>query len=131
MSAPSAHLQAPKAVISHIVGHPFDAPIVLIELCDRGEPQSTWQGRAVRLSRSHLVLCSRKLSYEGRVILAAVHMIDASPTCLAGKVMVCDYLGGTKFAIALALIETPQSPSIDAWLAAIDRRPTRATLAAP
>src|SRR6478752_7443249 len=63
-------------------GHPFKADIDIAEIDDRGRPGPAWAARTATLSRSHLFVLSRRMSYPKRIMLVAVHMIDAKPTPL-------------------------------------------------
>jgi len=100
-------------------------------LNENGEPTTPWTARAVRLSRSHLVVRSKKLCYVERYVLIAIHLLDADPTCLAAVVKQCDYIGGMHYALGLALVELPQTAFVDAWIAGLQPRvPRKATHAA-
>lgn len=88
----------------------------MAELDDRGRPSVTWSGRADMLSRSQLLLLSRRLTYAGRRMVVAVHLIDAQPTLLAGVVKVCEYVGDGHHQVVLDLEPVPRDPSMQAWL---------------
>jgi len=72
--------EAPAALRPRVPGHPFKADIDLAELDDRQRPGPAWAARAQTLSRSHIVVLSRRMSYPKRLMLVAVHLIDAKPT---------------------------------------------------
>lgn len=94
----------------------FDAELDLTELDDRDRPGLVWTGRARELSRSHLVLRSRRMCYQGRRILAAVHLIDDRPVPLLGRVTGCEYDGDGMYRVELELMQLPPKPEIALWL---------------
>ncbi|GEM_PF-1503445 len=98
-----------------ISGHTFKADLDVAELDDRQRPGPAWAARAMTLSRSHLVLLSRRMSYIGRVLLVAVHMIDARPTPLMGRVVECEYHADGLYRIALELMPLPDAETLAAW----------------
>lgn len=110
---------APSPVVGEfapeIEGHPFKAVADLSELDERARPAAKWTGRTLRLSRSHLVMQSRRMCHPGRLIVAAVHMVDAVPHVLAGTVSRCEYAGEGQYALLLELTPTPSSPELAAW----------------
>jgi hypothetical protein len=99
----------------------FDAELDLCELDDRERPGPTWSGKGRELSRSHLVILSRRMCYPGRRVLSAVHLIDAEPVPLFGKVMACDYDTDGLYRVELELLKVPEQADIGAWLAARGR----------
>src|SRR5947209_4258606 len=90
-------------------GHPFRADIDIAEMDDRGRPGLAWAARTMTLSRSHLTVLSRRMSYPKRIMLVAVHLIDAKPTPLLGRVAECDYHSDGLYRIVLELIQLPES----------------------
>jgi hypothetical protein len=98
-----------------VTGHPFKADVDLAELDDRRRPGPAWVGRAQTLSRSHVVVLSRRMSYPGRVLLVAIHMIDARPTPLVGCVLECEYHADGLYRIVLELLPLPDSDTVNGW----------------
>jgi hypothetical protein len=69
----------------------FDAELDLAELDDRRKPTPAWMACAQSLSRSNLIVRSRRMCYIGREVLIAVHMVDEQPIPLYGRVHACEY----------------------------------------
>jgi hypothetical protein len=107
-------VQLPKPVAR---GHPFRADVDMAELDDRARPGIAWAARTMSLSRSHLTLLSRRMSYPKRVMLVAVHLIDAKPTPLMGRVTECEYHADGVYRIVLELIPLPESEVLAQWFA--------------
>lgn len=103
-------------------GHRFEAEMDVAELDDRGRPVSTWSARGRELERSKLTFMSRRMCYPGRQVVVAVHLIDASPVPLFGKVGACEYEGDGLCRVDLELAEVPEDKPIRDWLDAIIRR---------
>jgi hypothetical protein len=99
------------------LGHPFRADIDIAELDDRSRPGLAWAARTQSLNRSHLVVLSRRMSYPKRLMLVAVHLIDAKPTPLMGRVTECEYHADGLYRIVLELIPLPESEVIAQWFA--------------
>lgn len=99
-------------------GARFDAELDLTELDDRERPGPTWSGKGRELSRSHLILRSRRMSYVGRQMLLAVHLIDDQPVPLFGRVFLCEYDGDGQYKIGLDLFPVPERPEIRDWVLA-------------
>jgi hypothetical protein len=95
---------------------PFKADVDIAELDERGRPGVKWAGKACEISRGHLVLRSRRLCYQDREILVAVHLIDDRPVALFGRVSACDYDGDGLHKTTIALAALPKSDAIQAWL---------------
>lgn len=93
----------------------FRAELDLAELDGRGRPGPTWGGRAVEISRSHLVVRSRRMCYEGREVLIAVHLIDDKPTALFGVVSKSDYDGDGLYRTVFNLQRLPENDAVAAW----------------
>lgn len=96
--------------------HPFNAELDASELDERWRPGTTWTAKARGLGRSHLVLQSRRMTYVGRVIVAAVHLIDAEPVALMGRVSVCEYEQEGLYRIELELLPVPGQGPIRDWV---------------
>ena len=107
-----ASLHKPKAP-----GHPFKADVDIAEIDDRARPGLAWVARTVNLSRSHLTVLSRRMSYPRRIMLVAVHLIDAKPTPLMGRVVECEYHSEGLYRIVLELIPLPESEVLAQWFA--------------
>lgn len=98
--------------------HAFSAELDATELDERWRPGTTWTARARGLGRSHLVVQSRRMTYVGRVIVAAVHLIDAEPVALMGRVSACEYEQEGLYRIELELLPVPGQGPIREWVAA-------------
>jgi hypothetical protein len=99
-------------------GLKFDAELDLCELDDRDRPGPAWAGRGRELSRAHLSFRSRRMCYQGRQVLVAVHLIDDRPVPLFGRVLACEYDGDGMHRTDLELLPLPDRPTIAAWMAA-------------
>lgn len=99
-------------------GHNFNAELDMAELDDRDRPGSTWAARARRLSRSKLVVASRRMCYPGRMIIVAVHLIDARPVPLFGQVVGCEYDGEGIYRVEIDMLPCPDTRAIRDWLSA-------------
>jgi hypothetical protein len=98
-----------------VQGHPFKADIDVAEIDDRARPGPAWAARTHSLCRSHLVIHSRRMSYPNRIMLIAVHLIDARPTPLMGRVQECEYHADGLYRIVLELIPLPESEVLAQW----------------
>lgn len=107
-----------RASPQEVKGNPFAAELDVCELDERERPGLTWTARARELSRSTLVFRSRRMCYADRLLLVAVHLIDASPTPLYGQVISCSYEGEGEYEVRLSLLPVPQRPEVQMWLAA-------------
>lgn len=96
--------------------HAFNAELDAAELDDRWRPGSTWSAKARGLGRSHLIMMSRRMTYVGRVIVVAVHLIDAEPVPLLGRVSVCEYEAEGQYRIELELLPMPDQGAIREWV---------------
>lgn len=103
-------------------GHRFEAEMDAAELDERGRPVSTWTARGRELDRSRLTFMSRRMCYPGRHVVVAIHLIDASPVPLFGRVSACEYEGDGLCRVDLDLLEVPEDRPIRDWLDAIVRR---------
>lgn len=96
-------------------GHPFVADADASELDDRNRPSPKWAVRTCELSRNHLVFYSRRMIYEGRQVMLAIHLVDDRPVVLGGKVVSCDYEGGGRHRIDVDLVHIPPSEPLARW----------------
>lgn len=108
--------QTPKRC-PHIRGHAFSADLDVSELDDKAQPGPTWSARAATISRSHLIVLSRRMSYPGRYLLVAVHLVDDRPVPLLGKVSACDYDAEGLYHIILDLVPIPTKLHVEPWIA--------------
>jgi hypothetical protein len=97
-------------------GHEFDAEMDAAELDDRERPGPPWTARGTRLSRSGVVIRSRRMSFAGRKVLLAVHLIDSEPVPLCGLVRTCDYEGEGLYTLTLDFVPVPERPEVREWL---------------
>lgn len=115
---PEVEASLGRAPTSAVTGRPFKAELDAAELSERNEPGPTWTGRGELLSGSHLVMKSRTLAYPGRRIIVAVHLIDAEPVGLLGRVLSCEYQGEGLHKIVLELQSLTNENRINEWLQA-------------
>jgi hypothetical protein len=101
----------------------FSAELDLTEIDTRGRPGTVWTGRAVELSRSNLAFRSRRMCYEGRELLMAVHLVDDRPVPLYGMVAKCDYDGDGLYRTLVNLLPLPEAESVRAWVHGLHHRP--------
>ncbi|MBL9031220.1 MAG: hypothetical protein JNM80_05885 [Phycisphaerae bacterium] len=94
----------------------FDAELDVCELDDRDRPGPAWAARGRELGRSHLVFRSRRMCYQGRRVLVAVHLIDDTPLPLFGQVAACEYDGEGQYRVELELLRVPERAEVSAWL---------------
>lgn len=95
----------------------FDAELDLAELDDRSRPGTAWTARARTLTRGALTLTSRRMCYEGRQVVVLVHLIDATPVPLFGRVKACEYDADGMYDVELDLLPLPQDPHVRQWIA--------------
>ena len=105
-----------------VPGLRFDAELDVTELDDRDRPGLVWIARGRELSRSHMIFRSRRMCYEGRRILAAVHLIDDRPVPLFGRVTQCEYDGDAMYRVELELLQVPEKPEILAWIDSMGKK---------
>ena len=98
-----------------VAGFPFKADVDMAELDDRSRPGPAWAARAQTLSRSHIVVLSRRMSYPRRILLLAIHMIDARPTPLVGRVIECEYHADGLYRVVLELLPLPEPETVAMW----------------
>ncbi|MBX3389711.1 MAG: hypothetical protein KF691_09690 [Phycisphaeraceae bacterium] len=116
-SAPEAFLQQ-KHVAVRPAGHRFNADVEVSEIDERTRPGPSWVARSLELSRSHVVMESRRMCYPGRVLALAVHLIDDRPVPLLGRVVTCQYSDDGLYRVDLDLIKIPEGHSVYAWAVA-------------
>lgn len=100
----------------------FRAELDIAEIDTRGRPGVVWTGRACELSRSHLTFRSRRMCYEGRELLVAVHLVDDRPVPLFCMVAKCDYDGDGLYRTTVNLLPMPDTESIKAWVSGLEPR---------
>ena len=100
----------------------FKADVDIAELDERGRPGLKWAGKACEISRSHIVFRSRRLCYQDRELLVAVHLIDDRPVPLFGRVSASEYDGDGLHKTTVILAALPQSDAIQAWLVGLSPR---------
>jgi hypothetical protein len=98
-------------------GHVFEAELDIAEIDERGRPDHPWTARARQLSRSNIVIRSRRMCYLGREVVLAVHLIDGAPVALFGRVVLCDYDGEGQYVVDIDLISLPDRPELRDWIA--------------
>lgn len=118
----SAPRPAPPPPAPAPQGSAFRAELDLAELDDRRRPGGPWVGRGYELSRSHLTFRSRKMCYEGRLLLVLVHLVDDRPAFLFGQVRHCEYDSDGQYRTCLELLPVPLEPEIQAWIKERDAR---------
>jgi len=104
-----------KHVIVRPSGHRFVADVEVSEIDERMRPGPSWVARSFELSKSHLVMDSRRMCYPGRVLALAVHLIDDRPVPLLGRVVNCQYSDDGLYRVDLDLIRIPEGHSVYAW----------------
>jgi len=109
--------QSPPLAIGEVGmnGQPFSAELDVCELDEHGRTSSIWPARAALLSRSHLAILSRRMTFLGRVILVAVHLIDDEATPLMGRVVMCDYHAEGMYKIVIELMKTTDGDAVHRW----------------
>ncbi|GEM_PF-1599392 len=101
----------------------FRAELDITEIDTRGRPGTVWTGRATELSRSNLSFRSRRMCYEGRELLIAVHLVDDHPVPLYGMVSKCEYDGDGLYRTSVNLLPLPESEAIRTWVHGLHHRP--------
>lgn len=96
-------------------GHPFTAEIDVSEIDERGRPTVPWSCRTIELSRSHLVFLSRRVTFAGRRMMIAVHLVDEAPMPLFGSVVSCTYATDGMHRIDLDLQPLPPGETVQTW----------------
>ncbi len=106
----SESLYAPE-----IRGQSFDAGVTASELMEVNEPGPKWPARSVRISRSHIVISSKRMCHIERKLLLAVHKIDAHPLILEGSVESCSYVAGGLCCVVVRLKGIAESEVAETW----------------
>lgn len=97
-------------------GRHFTAELDLVEFDDRWRVVSTWSARACSLSRSNLVVRSRRMVYRQTPIGVLIHLIDATPVPLFTRAYHCDYDGDGMYRVDLDLLPLPDTGPVAAWI---------------
>jgi hypothetical protein len=100
----------------------FRAELDVTEIDTRGRPGVVWTGRALELSRSHLGFRSRRMCYEGRELLLAVHLVDDRPVPLYGMVTKSEYDGDGLYRTTINLLPMPETESVEDWVRSLQAR---------
>jgi hypothetical protein len=112
-------------------GNRFQAEVDLAELDERDRPGMTWQSKSAELSRSNLVLVSRRMCYVGRSLAIAIHLIDDRPVPLLGRVVSCEYNDDGLYRIDLDLLKIEEGHAVYQWAhASVVRRAAKPRSAA-
>lgn len=107
----------PEPLMPSSKAHTFDADVDMCEVDDRDRPGPAWTAKAKQISRSSIVLRSRRMCYVSATVLVAIHLIDAEPVILYGKVRQCDYDGDGLYRLDVDLLPMPDKPTYKAWMA--------------
>jgi hypothetical protein len=89
----------------------------MCEVDDRDRPGPAWTARAKQISRSSVVIRSRRMCYVGALVMVAIHLIDAKPVVLHGRVRQCDYDGEGLYRLDVDLLPIPDKATLKAWMA--------------
>jgi hypothetical protein len=100
----------------------FRAELDIAEIDTRGRPGLAWTGRANELSRSQLTFRSRRMCYEGRELVVAVHLVDDRPVPLYGMVESSEYDGDGLYRTVVNLLPLPETEAVKTWVAALQHR---------
>lgn len=100
----------------------FRAELDIAEVDTRGRPGLAWTGRATELSRSQLTFRSRRMCYEGRELVLAVHLVDDRPVPLYGMVETSDYDGDGLYRTIVNLLPLPETEAVKTWAAELQQR---------
>lgn len=101
---------------------PFAADIDIAELDEQLRPTTSWPGKSKELSRSTLIVASRRMIHIGRIMIVAVHLIDSEPVPLMGRVCECSYESYGMHRIVLDLVPIPEVAPVQAWLSSLPIR---------
>ena len=94
--------------------HRFEADLDVFEVDERLRPGAPWSARARELSRHAISFVARRMTYPGSMLGIAVHLIDARPVVLYGRVMECEYAGGGRHRSRVEFEALPDTPEGDA-----------------
>lgn len=103
----------------------FRAELDIAEVDTRGRPGTIWTGRANELSRSQLSFRSRRMCYEGRELVIAVHLVDDRPVPLYGMVSACEYDGDGLYKTRVNLLPLPETEAVRMWINGVSGQPHR------
>jgi hypothetical protein len=106
-------------------GHEFVAEVDIAEVDERRRPGGKWPARTHRLSRSSLVIMSRRMCYTDVQLIILIHLIDDEPTPLMAKVVGCEYASEGLYRIDADLLPVPRDPDFRAWIARQTSTPRR------
>ncbi len=110
-AAPTNYLARP----GRPTAHEFTAELDLVELSDTGRQLAIWSARAIGLSRSNLVVRSRRMIYAHQAIGALIHLVDSEPVVLFGRAVDCEYAGEGQYVVDLDFIPIPATGPIAQW----------------
>lgn len=96
-------------------GNRFQAEVDLAELDERERAGMLWQARTLELSRSNLVVISRRMCYIGRQLAMAIHLIDDRPVPLLGRVVSCEYNDDGLYRIDADLLKIEEGHNVYEW----------------
>jgi len=105
-----------EATSEEDMGHPFSAELDVSELDERFRPGRAWSARTRRLSRRMMVFASRRMCHMDRLLMFVVHLVDAEPAPLCGRVVGCDYESEGLYRVDVELLPLPDQRSVRAWL---------------
>lgn len=100
----------------------FKAELDVTEIDTRGRPGVIWTGRAVEISRSQISFRSRRMCYEGRELLLAVHLVDDRPVPLYGMVHKSEYDGDALYKTVVNLLPMPETDVVRTWIQSLHHR---------
>lgn len=84
---------------------PFDAELEMAEI-EHGKAGLPWTARARTLSTSTLSVSSRRMCYNDRRVVIAIHRVDNNPVMLLGRVTDCRYESDGLYTIDFELLPT-------------------------
>ena len=93
----------------------FTAELDLVELDVMGRSQAIWSARAAGLSRSSIIVLSRRMIYTHRTIGVLIHLVDSKPVVLFSRAVSCEYVGNGQHVVDLDLIPIPEIGPIALW----------------
>lgn len=96
-------------------GRRFSAELDLVEFDERWRIVSTWSARACSLSRSNIVVRSRRMVYRNTPIGVLIHLIDDAPVPLFTRSYHCEYDGDGMYRVDLDLVPIPESGPVAVW----------------
>lgn len=109
---------AERALPPRPAGHRFAADVEISEIDERSRPGPVWVAKTTELSKSNVVVTSRRMCYPGRVLAIAIHLIDDRPVPLLAKVVTCHYSDDGMYRVDLDLLKIPEGHSIYDWAVA-------------